>query len=101
MVANTFSIPHNRRYDNLNNGTFPAHNTRQSELDDFNELVLAHQDAVYRQAYWILGEQEAAEDAAQEAFIRAYQHMHQYNGGPFLPWILKSPPITVWTNCAS
>lgn len=89
MVANTFSIPHSGRYDNLNDGACPAHNTRQSELDDFNELVLAHQDAVYRQAYWILGEEEAAEDVAQEAFIRAYQHMHQFNGGPFLPWILR------------
>lgn len=89
MIANTFSISHSGQYDNLNEDVFPAQDTRQSQLIDFNKLVLAHQDAVYRQAYWILGEEEAAEDAVQEAFIRAYQHMHQFNGGPFLPWILR------------
>jgi RNA polymerase sigma-70 factor, ECF subfamily len=69
--------------------TLPHHATRRDDLDAFNELVLAHQDAVFRQAYWIMGEEEAAEDATQEAFLRAFQHMHTYNGGPFLPWILR------------
>jgi RNA polymerase sigma-70 factor, ECF subfamily len=68
----------------LNNGM-----TRPNELDSFNGLVLAHQDAVFRQAYWIMGEEAAAEDATQEAFLRAYKHMNAFNGGPFLPWILR------------
>jgi len=58
-------------------------------LDAFNALVLAFQDAVYRQALWLLGEPEAAEDAAQEAFIRAYQKIGTFHGGPFRPWILR------------
>lgn len=59
------------------------------DLDSFNELVLAHQDAVYRQAYWILGSEEAAEDATQEAFLRAYRNLGSYNGGPFRPWVMR------------
>lgn len=59
------------------------------DLDGFNELVLAHQDAVYRQAYWILGSEEAAEDATQEAFLRAYRNLGSYNGGPFRPWVMR------------
>lgn len=84
-------------YPSINIGNFESQNvivltnpaTQPNDLDSFNELVLAHQDAVFRQAFWIMGEEEAAEDATQEAFLRAYQHMHVYNGGPFLPWILR------------
>jgi RNA polymerase sigma-70 factor, ECF subfamily len=64
-------------------------NTSGHDLEEFNKLVLAYQDVVYRQALWILGEEEAAQDAAQEAFLRAYRNFHTYNGGPFQPWILK------------
>ncbi len=59
------------------------------DLDAFNAVVVAHQDAVYRQALWLLGEPEAAEDATQEAFIRAYQKINSFHGGPFRPWILR------------
>jgi RNA polymerase sigma-70 factor (ECF subfamily) len=59
------------------------------DLHTFNNLVLEHQDAVYRQAYWILNDPAAAEDAAQEAFLRAYRNIDRYNGGPFLPWVLR------------
>ncbi len=69
--------------------TAPSPRAGQINLDEFNELVIIYQDAVFRQAFWIMGEEEAAEDATQEAFLRAYQHFHTYNGGPFLPWILR------------
>jgi RNA polymerase sigma-70 factor, ECF subfamily len=62
---------------------------KRGNLDAFNELVLAYQDSVYRQAFWIMGEEEAAEDATQEAFIRVYRNLNTYNGGPFRPWILR------------
>ena len=58
-------------------------------LQDFNELVLRYQDQVYRQAYWLLDEEQAAEDAAQEAFIRAYQKINTFRGDSFRPWILR------------
>ena len=66
-----------------------AEHGKGNTLESFNELVLEYQDQVYRQASWILGDEAAAEDAVQEAFIRAYQNLHAYNGGPFLPWILR------------
>ena len=58
-------------------------------LQDINELVLRYQDQVYRQSYWLLGEEQAAEDAAQEAFIRAYQKINTFRGDSFRPWILR------------
>jgi RNA polymerase sigma-70 factor (ECF subfamily) len=38
----------------------------------------------------MLGEPEAAEDAAQETFLRAYQNLHRYDRDrPFATWLLS------------
>jgi RNA polymerase sigma-70 factor, ECF subfamily len=89
MVAISYPTLANTKLENQHSSILPNCSPRYADLDAFNELVLTHQDAVYRQAYWIMGEETAAEDAAQEAFLRAFQHMQAYNGGPFLPWILR------------
>ena len=62
---------------------------QQGDLDSFNRLVLAYQDQVYHQAYRVIGEPEAAADAAQEAFISAYNHLNSYRGGSFRAWLLR------------
>lgn len=58
-------------------------------LDAFNGLVLNYQDIVYNVAYRVMGEHGAASDACQEAFISAYQKLHQYRGGSFKSWLLR------------
>jgi RNA polymerase sigma-70 factor, ECF subfamily len=62
---------------------------RHGNLDSFNRLVLAYQDMVYNQAYRMIGEPEAAEDAAQDAFISAFRHLGNYRGGSFKAWLLR------------
>lgn len=62
---------------------------RQGNLDSFNCLVLTYQDNVFNQAYRILGDREAAADAAQEAFISAYKHLRSFRGGSFRAWLLR------------
>jgi len=62
---------------------------RGGDLDAFNRLVLAYQDIVYSQAYRMMGEQEAADDAAQEAFISAFRNLSSYRGGSFKAWLLR------------
>jgi RNA polymerase sigma-70 factor (ECF subfamily) len=59
------------------------------DLNAFNRLVLAYQDMVYYQAYRMMGEPDAAEDATQEAFISAYRKLHTYRGGSFKSWLLR------------
>jgi RNA polymerase sigma-70 factor (ECF subfamily) len=63
---------------------------RSGNLDAFNELVLAYQDRVYNLAYRILGDPASAEDATQEAFISAYQHLPTFRGGSFLSWLMRT-----------
>ncbi|MBN2147070.1 MAG: sigma-70 family RNA polymerase sigma factor [Anaerolineales bacterium] len=62
---------------------------QKGDLDSYNRLVLAYQDLIYNQAYRMIGEREAAEDATQEAFISAYHHLASYRGGSFRAWLLR------------
>jgi len=56
----------------------------------FTQLVENYQKPVFNLCYRMLGEPEAAEDAAQETFLRAYQNLHRYdNSRSFGTWILS------------
>lgn len=59
------------------------------DLDAFNGIVRTYQEMVFNQAYRVMGEYHAAEDATQEAFISAYQKLHTYRGGSFKSWLLR------------
>lgn len=53
-------------------------------------LVRQHQEAVFRLAYLLLGDPADADDAAQEAFIRAYRALDRFDTErPLRPWLLR------------
>jgi RNA polymerase sigma-70 factor (ECF subfamily) len=63
---------------------------QQGSDEAFTKLVEEHQTHVYNLCYRMLGEPEAAEDAAQESFLRAYQNLHRYDRSrPFATWLLS------------
>jgi RNA polymerase sigma-70 factor (ECF subfamily) len=62
---------------------------RGGDLDAFNRLVLIHQNHAYSFAYRMLGEKEAAADAAQQAFLSAYRHLSELRGESFRSWLLR------------
>ncbi len=62
---------------------------REGDLDSFNRLVLAYQDLVYNHAYRMIGEEESADDATQNTFISAYNHLKSFRGGSFKAWLLR------------
>ncbi len=62
---------------------------QRGDLDSFNRLVLAYQSQVYNLAYRILGETEAAADAAQETFLAAFRGLRGFRGGSFRGWLLR------------
>ena len=48
-----------------------------------------HQGAAFRTAYLITGDASEAEDASQEAFVKAYHALGRFQtGAPFRPWLL-------------
>jgi RNA polymerase sigma-70 factor (ECF subfamily) len=56
----------------------------------FTALVEAYQTHIYNLCYRMLGEAESAEDASQETFLRAFQHLQRYDHGrPFATWLLS------------
>lgn len=58
------------------------------DLPAFNRIVLRFQDRVYGLSLRMLGSPEAAEDVAQETFIRAYRRLETFRGGKFDSWLL-------------
>jgi RNA polymerase sigma-70 factor (ECF subfamily) len=65
---------------------------QRGNMDAFNELVLLYQDQVYNLAYRIMGDPASASDAAQEAFISAYQHIDGFRGkypSSFKSWLMR------------
>lgn len=57
--------------------------------DAFAELVYTYQDSVYNLCYRILSDPAEAEDAAQEAFLRAYTNLSRYDPArSFKTWVL-------------
>jgi RNA polymerase sigma-70 factor (ECF subfamily) len=62
---------------------------RRGDLDAFNKLVLKYQDLVFQRAFWIMHEAESADDATQEAFIKAFRNLSRYRSGSFRAWMLR------------
>jgi RNA polymerase sigma-70 factor (ECF subfamily) len=62
---------------------------RQGDVGSFNQLVLSYQSMVYNLAYRILGNQDAAADATQDAFISAFKGIGNFRGGSFKSWLMR------------
>jgi len=58
--------------------------------DAFTNLVEVYQKPVHNLCYRMLGELEAAEDAAQETFLKAYLNINRYDcERSFATWLLS------------
>lgn len=63
---------------------------RKGNDEAFACLVEKYQTPVYNLCYRMLGGAQEAEDAAQEAFWRAYQNLHRYDPNrSFITWLLS------------
>ena len=63
---------------------------QKGNLDAFNTLILHYQDSVYNTALRILGDEDQAADAAQEAFISAFKSINSFRGGSFKAWLMRT-----------
>jgi len=63
---------------------------QQGDRGAFGELVRRHRAGVINVVYRMCGDAHLAEDAAQEAFIRAWQHFSSYRPrSPFRNWVYR------------
>ncbi len=54
----------------------------------FEQTMLPHLDAAYNFARWLLRHEQDAEDAVQDAFLRAHQAFSRFRGGDGRAWLL-------------
>lgn len=56
----------------------------------FDELFACHKDRVYAIAYGVLGNQDDALDAVQEAFTQVHKHLRRFDGrSRFSTWLYR------------
>lgn len=62
---------------------------RMGDLAAFNQLVLLHQDSLFRWALSLVKDEAQAEDITQATFISAYQKLHGFRGESFRTWLFS------------
>ncbi len=63
---------------------------KQGDRQAFGELVHRHRQGVVNVVYRMCGDANLAEDAAQDAFVRAWQRLHSYRPrAPFRNWVYR------------
>jgi RNA polymerase sigma factor (sigma-70 family) len=56
----------------------------------YEALVVLHQQIAFRTAYFVAGSAADAEEAAQDAFVKAFAALGRFRrGAPFRPWLLQ------------
>jgi RNA polymerase sigma-70 factor (ECF subfamily) len=67
-----------------------AARARGGDTAAFRYLKLRHQQVAFRAAYLITNDAAEAEDAAQDAFVKAFYALDRFrDGAPFRPWLLR------------
>jgi RNA polymerase sigma-70 factor (ECF subfamily) len=68
-----------------------------SQRQVFEARVLPHLDAAYNLARWLLRNDQSAEDAVQEASMRAFRYIESLRGDDARPWLLGIVRNTCFT----
>ncbi len=63
---------------------------QRGDLDSFNTLVLAYQNMLFNTALRILGDEDSAADATQDAFLSAFKSINTFRGGSFKAWLMRT-----------
>jgi len=63
---------------------------QQGDLDAFEELVARHRDKIYARAYSMMRNEEEAIDLPQEAWVKGWQRLGQFQGeSSFGTWMTR------------
>jgi len=78
--------------------TGPEPHLSPRERERFDECVLPYLDAAYNLARYLLRDGHEAEEAVQEAFLRAIRHFSGFRGADGRAWILSIVRNTCYTQ---
>ncbi len=63
---------------------------RRGDVHAYEQIVETYEGIAFRTAYLVAGNAADAEDAAQEAFVKAYRALRRFRpGAPLRPWLLR------------
>lgn len=63
---------------------------KKGDLNAFDELVNRYESRIFRLAMNITQNREDAEDATQDAFMKSFQHLSDFQGGSrFYTWLVR------------
>lgn len=63
---------------------------RRGDVEAYEQVVRTYGGIAFRAAYLVTGDAGEAEDAAQEAFVKAHRSLGRFRrGAPFRPWLLR------------
>ena len=63
---------------------------RDGDTEAYEELVYRHRDKIYARAFSMVRNEAQALDLSQEAWIKAWQRLHQFHGdASFATWITR------------
>ena len=64
--------------------------SREGDAEAYGQLVRRYQNKIFRLAQHITQNREDAEDVLQETFLKAYEHLDQFQGNSkFYTWIVR------------
>ena len=67
------------------------------QLPNFERDILPHLDAAYNLARWLMRNEQDAQDAVQEAYLRAFRFFPGFCGGNARAWLMKIVRNTCYT----
>jgi RNA polymerase sigma-70 factor, ECF subfamily len=63
---------------------------QQGDMEAFEELIARHRDKIYARAYSMLRNEDEAIDLSQEAWVKGWQRLRQFQGdSSFATWITR------------
>src|SRR4051812_14172253 len=63
---------------------------QQGDTEAFEELVARHRDKIYARAFSMLRNEDDATDLSQEAWVKGWQRLHQFQGeASFATWMTR------------
>ncbi len=73
--------------------------TLTGEKEAFDVLITKYRNRIFRLTLYMLGDQQEAEDAAQEVFVRAFRNLGKFQGkSSFFTWLYRIAVNNIYTQ---